>query len=176
MKLYLNKVLVVEGKEDASYLSNYIASEIVIVNGYELNEATISYLKGKDVLLLLDPDEAGLRIRKKLNEKLDNCVNIEVDLNRCTRGVKNGVAECEIDEVLQKLRPFATSYPRDSTNIKMSDLYNLGLVNNKDLRRLVSSKFNLGNCNGKTLYKRLVTNNITIDKLKEIIKDINNDN
>ena len=47
MKMYLDGVLVVEGKEDASYLSNYISSEIVVVNGYELDEATINYLKGK---------------------------------------------------------------------------------------------------------------------------------
>ena len=98
MKIYLNKILVVEGKEDASYLSNYIASEIVIVNGYELNETTINYLKDKEVLLLLDPDEAGLKIRKSLNEVLPNCTNVEVDIKRCTRGTKNGVAECEIDE------------------------------------------------------------------------------
>ena len=47
MKLYLNGVLVVEGKEDASYLSNYIESEIVVVNGFEMSESTINYLKGK---------------------------------------------------------------------------------------------------------------------------------
>ena len=31
--MYLDGILVVEGKEDASYLSNYISSEIVITNG-----------------------------------------------------------------------------------------------------------------------------------------------
>ena len=176
MKIYLNKILVVEGKEDASYLSNYIDSEIVIVNGYELNETTINYLKDKEVLLLLDPDEAGLKIRKSLNEVIPNCTNVEVDIKRCTRGTKNGVAECEIDEVLQKLRPFGCNYVEDSMPIKMSELYDLGLLNNKELRRLVSLKLNLGNCNGKTLHKRLISNNISVDKLKEIIKDINNDN
>ena len=47
MKLYLKGILVVEGKEDASYLSNYIASEIVVVNGFEITKSTISYLKDK---------------------------------------------------------------------------------------------------------------------------------
>ena len=67
MKISLNGVLVVEGKEDASYLSNYIASEIVVVNGFELDKTTISYLKDRHVLALLDPDEAGKQIREKLN-------------------------------------------------------------------------------------------------------------
>jgi len=38
MKKSLNGILVVEGKEDASYLSNYIDSEIVTVQGYEVPE------------------------------------------------------------------------------------------------------------------------------------------
>ena len=67
MKMHLNGVLVVEGKEDASYLSNYISSEIVVVNGYELDAKTIAYLQGKKVIALLDPDDAGKTIRNKLN-------------------------------------------------------------------------------------------------------------
>ena len=47
MKIFLDGILVVEGKEDASYLSNYIDSEIVVVNGFELDERTINYLKDK---------------------------------------------------------------------------------------------------------------------------------
>ena len=98
--MHLNRILVVEGKEDASYLSNYIDSEIVFVNGYELSEANISYSKNRPVILLLDPDEAGKIIRKKLNLLLNDVINIEIDIKKCTRGIKNGVAECEIDEVL----------------------------------------------------------------------------
>ena len=86
MKMYLDGVLVVEGKEDASYLSNYISSEIVVVNGYELDEATIDYLKGKKVIALLDPDEAGKTIRNKLNSLIRDVINVEIDINKCNRG------------------------------------------------------------------------------------------
>ena len=102
MKLYLKGILVVEGKEDASYLSNYIASEIVVVNGFEIPESTISYLKDKQVILLLDPDEAGLKIRDKIKKLLPNSVDVEIDINKCDRGLKSGVAESQIDENLSK--------------------------------------------------------------------------
>ena len=170
MKLELNGILVVEGKEDASYLSNYISSEIVIVNGFEISKATISYLKNKRVILLLDPDEAGLKIREKLNKELPNSINVEIDISKCDRGIKNGIAECQINEVLGKLKPYVIEKTtKNASDIKMSDLYELGLINNKDLRRTVCEKLNLGNCNGKQLYKRLTINNISLSKLCEIM-------
>ena len=171
MKMCLDGTLVVEGKDDAAYLSNYIASEIVVVNGFELSKSTISYLKNKRAILLLDPDESGLKIREKLNKELSNVVNVEVDYSKCNRGIKNGVAECQIDEILAKLSPYVIEKDNQNvSDIKMSDLYELGLINNKDLRDKVCEKLNVGKCNGKQLYKRLHINNIGLDKLYEIIK------
>ena len=170
MKICLNRVLVVEGKEDASYLSNYISSEIVVVNGFELSKATISYLKNKQVILLLDPDESGKRIREKLNNEIKDAVNVEIDINKCNRGVKNGIAECEIDEILNKLHKYVIEEHSKETSINFSDLYNLGLMDNKELRDKVCRELNLGSCNAKTLYKRLVNNNISLKQIKEVVK------
>ena len=171
MKICLDGTLVVEGKEDAAYLSNYISSEIVVVNGFELPKRTILYLKTKKTILLLDPDEAGLKIREKLNKELPNSINVEIDYSKCNRGVKKGVAECQIDEILSKLSQYVIENKGiTKSDIKMSDLYNLGLINNKELRDSVCEKLNIGNCNGKQLFKRLLINNITLDKLCEIIE------
>ena len=170
MKIYLDGILVVEGKEDASYLSNYIASEIVIVNGFELSKDTINYLKDKKVILLLDPDESGLKIREKINKELTNPVNVEIDISKCNRGIKKGVAECQIDEVLAKLSQYVIEKDmRNTSDIKISNLYELGLINNKELRDEVCEKLNLGKCNGKQLYKRLLINKISLNQLCEIM-------
>lgn len=176
MKISLNGILVVEGKEDASYLSNYIESEIVFVNGFELSESIISYLKDKHVIALLDPDEAGKQIRKAISERLNDVSNVEIDIKKCTRGIKNGVAECEIDEILKQLKPYIIENKSCVPDIKQSDLYNLGLTTDKDKRAYVCRKLNLGKCNGKTLLKRLILNNIGLEHLYEIIEEYNNGN
>lgn len=173
MKIFLDGVLVVEGKEDASYLSNFISSEIVVINGYEIDSHIIDYLKGNKVIALLDPDEAGIEIRKKLNNLIPNIINVEVDINKCTRGEKNGVAECEIDEVLTKLKPFVIEKNKKAEIIKKSDLYELGLLSNKELRDYICEKLKLGKCNGKTLYKRLASANVDIETIKKLIKEYN---
>lgn len=174
--IYLNGILVVEGKEDISYLSNFIESEIVVTNGFEIDEDIISYLKNRHVIALLDPDEAGERIRKALNEKLNNVDNVVVDIKKCTRGIKNGIAECEIEEVLDKLKPFICDKPILKDEIKNSDLYHLGLYGNEKIRSYVCQKLQLGKCNCKTLYKRLILNNISLSKLCEIIEEYDHGN
>ena len=170
MKIYLDGILVVEGKEDASYLSNYIDSEIVTTNGFDIPKEVIFYLKDKKVIVLTDPDEAGLKIRQKLNELLPTVINVEVDIKKCIRNTKNGVAECDINEVLTKLKPYYINKSDSQSDITINDLYNLGLMNNKDLRDEVSRRLNLGKCNAKTLYKRLLNNNIKLEQLYEIMK------
>ena len=176
MKMHLNRTLVVEGKEDASYLSNYIDSEIVIVNGFELDNKTISYLKDKPVILLLDPDKSGIEIRQKLHTLLNNFLDVEIDINKCKKGKKTGVAECEIDELLSKLRPFDAKKVAAEQDISSSILFELGLANNKDLREYVCLKLNLGKCNFKTFLKRININKINVDTIREIIKGYRNGN
>lgn len=174
--MHLNRILVVEGKEDASYLSNYIDSEIVFVNGYELSKANISYLKNRPAILLLDPDDAGKIIRNRLNSLLNDVVNIEIDIKKCTRGAKNGVAECEIDEVLGKLSEFCRDFDAKEADFDSSDLYKLGLSNDKKLRDFVCEKLNLGKCNFKTMQKRLILNDINLQTVCEIIEEYKNGN
>ena len=169
--MYLDGILVVEGKEDASYLSNYISSEIVVVNGYELGTKTIAYLQGKKVIALLDPDEAGKEIRKRLNNIIPSLINVEIDINKCNRGKKNGVAECQIDELIGKLQAFSVKTPQISRNIAISDLYNLGIIENNELRQYVTEKLNLGKCNNKQLLKRLNLNQVQLDVLKKIVEE-----
>ena len=176
MKIFLKGTLVVEGKEDASYLSNYIGSEIVFVNGFELSDETIKYLANKEVILLLDPDESGLRIRKILNQRLPNAINVEIDIDKCNKGSKTGVAECQIDEILDKLHKYVINKNETTSDIKQSDLYSLKLMGDKELRSFVCGKLNLGTCNSKTLFKRLLANNTKLEKLREVIKEHNHGN
>ena len=175
MKIYLRGVLVVEGKEDISYLSNYIGSEMVAVNGFELDKSIISYLKDKEVLALLDPDEAGKQIRSKLNKEIPNITNIEVDINRCKRGKKTGIAECEIEEVIKVLNPYICGKEVSESNIKHSDLFELDLLSNKKKRFYLCTKLNLGTCNGKQLLKRLYFRNVSYEQLIRAMEGYEND-
>ena len=66
----IDGVIVVEGKSDVAFLSNFINAQFVTTNGSEISKETIEYLKtlskNKDIYVLTDPDFPGERIRKVL--------------------------------------------------------------------------------------------------------------
>ena len=88
---YLDGILVVEGSNDASFISSFLSTEIVVLNGCEL--ANLDYLieasKTTTIFLLTDPDEEGLRIREKLNQKLD-VINIDLINLSSLEGLSKG--------------------------------------------------------------------------------------
>ena len=45
MKLFFDGIIVVEGKNDASYLSSFVDTVFVITNGYEIPQKEIEFLK-----------------------------------------------------------------------------------------------------------------------------------
>ncbi|NLB48255.1 MAG: DUF4093 domain-containing protein [Erysipelotrichia bacterium] len=171
MKRYLNAILVVEGKADKAYLANYFASEIVVVNGYEMAKPTLDYLKDKQVIVLTDPDEAGQWIRQKLNRELNKVINVEVDSKQCIRGFKKGVAECTIAEIFKKLQPYILKEPYKEGKITTADLQKIGLINDVELRTFVCQKLHLGRCNLKQLIKRLNYHRIQLEELQKLIKE-----
>lgn len=171
MKYYLNAILVVEGKADMAYLSNYFSSEIIVVNGYELAKPTLDYLKDKRVAILTDPDEAGQQIRRKLNAELNNVINIEIDVKQCLRGNKNGVAECMIEEIFEKLQPLIVVQPLPVGKVTTADIQKIKLMNNTHLRMFVCQKLHLGMCNQKQLVKRLNYHKIDLEQLQKLIEE-----
>ena len=155
----LNKcALVVEGTNDVSYLSSFIGGEIVSVNGLEVKKDTVEYLKElekvKKIIILTDPDEAGEKIATKIRKELSNYEIVNVDITKCTRSKKNGIAECDKDEILSKLSGFLQEKPLKTEQLLLVDIENIKgryHVGNQD----ICNEFHLGNVNTKTMIKRL---------------------
>ena len=178
MKKVINGILVVEGKSDVSYLSNYIDAEFVITNGSDVPMSTISYLKEasktKDVIVLTDPDFPGKQIRNVLDNEIPGLKHCFVSKEKSIKHGKVGVAECDIDEVLKALENSFTSKKEIKGNLTASDLYFLGLSgsdNSLELRNKISDKYHLGYNNTKSLLNRLNSLGISKEELKEVINN-----
>lgn len=171
MMYYFDGIMVVEGKGDVCYLSSFIDSEYVVLNGYDIPENVVEYLthiKNRKILLCTDPDEAGETIRKNAKTKGIKAEDIVFDINKCNKKGKHGVAECEKEEILNKLSQYLTSKKKCNSVITQSDFSKVGLIKSKKLQDLVKKTFYLGDCNTKTLLKRINYNGITLKEIQTL--------
>ena len=157
----VKEVIVVEGKNDSKRLKSFFDVETIETHGLGLNKETIEFIKvineKREVILFLDPDNPGEKIRKRLNDEIPNLKNAFVLKEDAKTSKKVGVEHAS-KEVLEEALNNLITYSKSKESITMSDLIDLGLMGNDDSskKRLeISKKFHLGKCNSKTLLKRL---------------------
>lgn len=127
-----------------------------------------------EITLLLDPDGAGERIRKRivaLFPKVSH-IYIPIDLARGPNG-KIGIEHMnpkDLEGFLQKGKTADVS--RETWSI--SDLFNLGLAGTKNAQRLrqnLAKDLGLPYANVKSFCKLLNQFNVSIDELKKKVKN-----
>lgn len=177
MKTYINGFLIVEGIQDKAFLSNFIECEIVCMGGYNIPRGTIEYiLQLSQVLqpiILCDPDDAGRIIDNRLRKIIPNALSVLINKNPLNINKKDGVAESTKKEILRALNDFTIDKKPVVGNIKTSELYTLG-VNNQKTIAFIANEFKLGECNLKTLVKRLNSLNIKLIDIKKVLKTYGN--
>ncbi|MBR3891216.1 MAG: ribonuclease M5 [Bacilli bacterium] len=174
----IKEVIVVEGKSDYTLLKSFLDVEIIITNGSEISKETLELIKKanetRGVIILTDPDYPGMQIRNKINQYTNGCKNAFVEKSKAIRGKKVGIAETRKEDILQALENVVTFTNVAIGDVTYNDLYELGFVgkaDSKQKREKVCSKYHLGWCNGKNFLRRINMFNITIDMIKEVIKD-----
>lgn len=168
-------LIVVEGKNDKNKLENIFKdANIIITNGSEISQDTLNTIKSlsenNEVILCLDPDGPGEKIRKKIMEYVPNAYNVYADKQKAISRNKKKVG---IEHMSKKdiCELFEHIYvPKYENNITYEELFDLGLMNNKKLREKLCTNLHIGYCNGKQLYKRLNMLGLDIETIKENIK------
>ena len=151
MKYHISNIIVIEGKDDEAYLSSFIDAIFVKTNGYDIPEEETAFLNNprikKPIIVLTDSDEAGKTIRAKLNQLIKTPINVEVNILKCNKKNKHGVAECEKEEVVNALKEHIDS---NTTNELIDAAFINSLSINKTEREKLCEELQLGNCNNKT--------------------------
>jgi ribonuclease M5 len=177
-----NEVLVVEGKNDkARLLAIYPNLNVITTNGSEISNETLEMIKelslNHKIILFLDPDYPGERIREKINNYVDGCENvfIEKKLAIDERKHKVGIEHASFDDIKRALENRIT-YSNKSNKYTMKDLFDLGLVGQDDSakkREHLAQVLHAGNPNGKTLLKRLNYIGIDLEEVRSILNEKN---
>ena len=171
----IKELIVVEGKNDTKRLQSFFDVETIETHGLGLNKDTIELIRKanekRGVILFLDPDTPGEKIRKRLNDEIPDLKNAFI-LKEDGRTSKKVGIEHASKEVLEEALNNLITYTESKQTISMEEFYQLGLSGNDDSasrREKVYRHFHLGKCNGKTLFKRLNMLGIDKDEIGKIL-------
>ena len=172
MMYFFDGIIVVEGTGDSSFLSSFIDALYIETNGFDLNDKEIDFLShsSKRTIILTDSDEAGKIIRKNILKQIPDAISVEVDLKRCNKNGKHGVAECDKEEIIKSLNKYLTTTKSSVGSIKNSDLIDAGVCN-KTVRKYICDELHLGVCNQKELLNRINRLGIDIKDLRRAAKN-----
>lgn len=176
----INEVVVVEGYHDLAKLREIDKTlDIVITNGSEISEETLIELKKlneeRGLILLLDPDYQGERIRRVINDYVGPTKHAFVKkkdaINK--KKTKVGIEHVKKELIIESLSSFYTSSPSNENLVKRKDLYDLDLMgrpNSKQLRKKLCEELGIGLSNGKTLLNKINMFSITIQQIESILR------
>lgn len=171
-KQVISQVVIVEGKTDSAKLKNLFDVETIETNGLNLTNKKLKEIKeiakAKEIILFLDPDGPGEKIRKKIMEHIPEAYNCFVKKEDIKSNKKIGIAEASNESILNA---FANIVKFNTKNESISWTEYLDLdLNSKKARLFMCNKLNISYCNHKQLFKRLNMLNINFNQAKELLK------
>ncbi len=171
------EVVVVEGLHDLERLKSiYSDIDVLITNGNEIDSflpQIIEVSKKRDIILFLDPDYPGERIRKIIQAQIPNAKNafLKKQLAISKNKKKVGIEHAKKEDIIEALENHL-SVVENSNLITTNDLYKLGLIGEKNSQKLrdeICYKFNLGHANAKTFLNRINMFGITIKDIEKVL-------
>ena len=175
----IKEVVVVEGYHDLAKLKAiYKDIDVYITNGSEISENSLKELKkfnqSRGLILLLDPDYQGERIRRIVNEYVGPTKHTFMKKKDCINKNKTkvGIEHAKEEKIREALESFLTVTTEKKEQINIKDLYHLGLMgkpHSKALRLKLGESLGIGLNNGKTLLKKLNMFSIKLDQIIEVL-------
>lgn len=171
------QTIVVEGKSDLNKIKSLFNVDVITTNGSDINDEKINLIKrineNNGIILFLDPDYVGEKIRKIITNKLKNVKQCFITSDDMIPGSKKiGVAEATDEAIINALNK-VIEFNESNSSLSLNEFNSLH-IDNKEKRIQICNSLNISYCNGKQLFKRLNMMGITKFQLENIL--INNEN
>jgi ribonuclease M5 len=162
----INTIFIVEGKHDYSKIKSVNKDAFILTtNGLDISSSLINRLKilssFNRLVLFCDNDETGLKIRKRLLEKISfEIIDIKEE-NVC-------VEDLTSDEIRLLLKDF---FQDSNHSISREEFLQTRLLYSKENRNHIVEKFNFEKGSFKLFFSQLNMFQLTKKDIEEIIKN-----
>ena len=176
----IKEVVVVEGYHDLAKLKEIFDEiDVIITNGSEISTDTLNELKilnkKRGLILFLDPDYQGERIRKRVNDYVGETKHAFLPKEKCINKNKTkvGIEHALNNDILDALNNVIEVKESNNKTITFKDLYELNLIGCKDAKRnrkTLTDSIGIGLSNGKTILRKLNMFGITKEEIIENLR------
>lgn len=175
----IKEVIVVEGKSDTVAVKRATGADTIETNGSAVDEATLVRIahaeETRGVIVFTDPDYPGRRIRAIIEARIPSVKHAFLDKKQAIakNGKSLGIEHARDEHIREAIRAVYTTENRPTIEIPLADLVAAKLIGHPEARRRrerLSAHLRIGQVNGKGLKKRLEMFRISHEKLKEVIK------
>jgi ribonuclease M5 len=159
------KVIVVEGIHDIDRVQKVFHDVPVLsIGGSAIVKTQLTIIKKldetHDIILALDPDHAGERIRKIISKEIKHVYHVFLNPQKAIskKGKKIGLEHMDnkdITDAFKDIKVERREMHSDIDSIFLHDVKLIGHKHSKTYRTELSNRLSLGIVNGKTLLKRL---------------------
>lgn len=179
MAYHIAEVIVVEGNHDKAIVQKVFPNvDVMTTNGAEVSRERMTELKAlskqRGLILMLDPDYPGERIRRKINNYLGPTKHVFLPKHACIDKNKRKIGiEHAKEKVIKNALMFHVKQTQNRDTIQLKHLYQrqlIGYQNSQSKRRQITQTLNIGMCNGKTLLKKLNMFGIELHVIDEVLR------
>ncbi len=174
----IKETIIVEGRDDITAVKAAVECHIIATGGSHFGEAKLKEIeeahKRTGIIILTDPDYAGLRIREKILKRIPDAKHAYLPRKKAHDRGKAGVEYAKPEAIREALANVQT-LRGDEALYTAQDLFTLGLTGSacaQERRRKVCDRLHIGACNGRQFIQRLNGYGISKDALLEALEAI----
>lgn len=158
----IKEVIVVEGRDDTVAIKRAVEADTIETGGSAINKQILKRIalaqERRGVIILTDPDHAGERIRKIVDQGVPGCKHAFIPEADATRKGDIGVENASPEAIRRALERVHTSFEGAVSLISLEDMLEAGLSAHPEAaarRMAMGNLLGIGYCNSKQFHKRL---------------------
>ena len=178
----IKEVIVVEGKDDIAAVKAALECEIISTNGFNYGKKLIKTLialqERRGLIILLDPDFEGERIRRDIGKQIPQAKHAYLPQNKAMKKDNIGVENAKPEDIIEAINKARPSKIDPVKVFDKEDLILFGLSGSESSskkREKLGELLGIGYTNAKGLLNRLNNLGITREEFLKAMERIEKD-
>ena len=174
----IKEIIVVEGRDDITAVKRAVNAEVIAVHGFSVKknlERIQKAYENRGIIILTDPDFAGLQIRRVIKERFPNAKQAYINRWQGKKDGDIGVENASPEAIIKALELAKCEVVAKEETFFITDLMDNHLVghsNSKFIREKLGEKLGIGYSNGKQLLSKLNNYGISREEFEKAMEEI----